>query len=185
MENIHDFSQQGASGKIQDRKRWLHLAARFFLGFIFVYASIDKILHPAAFAETIHNYQILPDLLINVAAVVLPWLEFVIGSLLILGLWMPGAVFTCNGLLLVFFATLVFNLARGLDIDCGCFSASTDPSSGGHMLWYLFRDGFFLLVGLYLFHATWVQTRRGMVEKHGDLPVTAGHGKATLEEQTR
>jgi len=161
MENIHDFSQHGASGEIQGRTRWRHLGARFFLGFIFVYASIDKILHPAAFAETIHNYQILPDLLINVAAVVLPWLEFLIGSLMILGLWMSGAVFTCNGLLVVFFATLVFNLARGLDIDCGCFTASTDPSSGGHMLWYLFRDGFFLLVGFYLFHATLFQTREG------------------------
>jgi len=153
---LHDTPQQMAAGRGWGLKRMLFLGARFFLGFIFVYASIDKILHPAAFAETIHNYQILPDSLINVTAIVLPWLEFLLGTLLIVGLWMPGAVFTCNALLLVFFATLVFNMARGLDIDCGCFTASTDSSSGGHMIWYLLRDGIFLLTGFCLFALVFV-----------------------------
>jgi hypothetical protein len=160
MRELHDSALQPA-GKGRSFRIWLSFGARFVLGFIFVYASIDKILHPAAFAETIYNYQILPDVLINVTAIVLPWLEFLIGSLLILGLWMPGAVFTCNALLLLFFVTVLFNLARGLDIDCGCFTASTDPSSGGHMLWYLFRDGFFLFLGFYLFAATLFPKRDG------------------------
>lgn len=154
MTRHHAPSRQDNVGKGRSLALWLPCGARFFLGFIFFYASLDKILHPAAFAETVHNYQILPDALINLTAVVLPWLEFLTGSLLILGLWMPGAVFTCNALLLIFFSTVLFNLAKGLDVDCGCFTASTDPSSGGHMLWYLFRDGLFLLLGLYLFHFT-------------------------------
>jgi cobalt-zinc-cadmium efflux system protein len=73
---------------------------------------------------------------------------------LILGVWLPGAVLICNLLLMVFFSTLVFNIARGLDIDCGCFTVSVGTSSGGKMLWYLFRDGFFLFVGLFLFFSS-------------------------------
>ncbi len=127
------------------------LLSRLFLGGIFVYASYDKIIHPAPFAEIVYNYQILPDVLVNLVSLFLPWLELLVGLSLILGIWLPGAVLICNLLLLAFFSTLVFNMARGLDIDCGCFTVSVGPSSGGHMLWYLFRDGFFLFVGLFLF----------------------------------
>ena len=136
------------------RRNWtrvLFVLSRLFLGGIFVYASYDKILHPVAFAEIVYNYQILPDVLVNLVALFLPWIELLVGLSLIVGGWLPGALLISNFLLLLFFGTLVFNTARGLDIDCGCFTTSIGPSSGGHMLWYLFRDGFFLSVGLFLF----------------------------------
>lgn len=125
--------------------------SRLFLGGIFVYASYDKIIHPVPFAEIVYNYQLLPDVLVNLVSLFLPWLELLVGLSLILGVWLPGAVLICNLLLIVFFSTLVFNMARGLDIDCGCFTVSVGSSSGGHMLWYLFRDAIFLFVGVFLF----------------------------------
>ena len=42
--------------------------ARLVLGLIFIYASVDKIYHPAEFAQVISNYQILPDALINIVS---------------------------------------------------------------------------------------------------------------------
>ena len=145
----------GRLPKDQESKRnWTYiifLLSRLFLGGIFVYASYDKIIHPVPFAEIVYNYQILPDALVNLVSLFLPWLELLVGLSLILGVWLPGSVLMCNVLLLFFFGTLVFNLARGLDIDCGCFTVSVGSSSGGHMLWYLFRDGLFLFVGLFLF----------------------------------
>jgi rhodanese-related sulfurtransferase len=85
---------------------------------------------------------------------------------LIFAFWLPGAVLIANSLFLVFFATLIFNAARGLDIDCGCFSVSTASSSGGYMLWYLLRDGFFLFVGLCLFYVAFFWSReKFMTEK--------------------
>jgi len=142
--------------------RTLFLLFRLFLGGIFVYASYDKILHPVPFAEIVYNYQILPDSLVNLASLFLPWLELLMGLSLILGVWLPGAVLISTVLLFVFFTTLVFNMLRGLDIDCGCFTVSAGPSSGGHMLWYLFRDGFFLLVAFFLFFSTFfMTTQRG------------------------
>jgi len=122
---------------------------RLILGGVFIYASVDKILHPVAFAEAVHNYQILPDGLINLSAIILPWLELLLGIALVLGVCLPGAAFLCNLLLITFFGALVFNLARGLDIHCGCFNTSQEATSYCMCL-YVIRDGIFLLLGLYL-----------------------------------
>jgi uncharacterized membrane protein YphA (DoxX/SURF4 family) len=115
------------------------LISRLILGGVFVYASFDKILHPHEFAEVVYNYQILPDALVNFTAILLPWLELSAGVFLILGLFLRGALFTCNVLLAVFLVAIAFNLARGLDIDCG------------DMILYLLRDAFFLAMGLSVF----------------------------------
>ena len=146
-------------GHIPEKKRrrykpgTLAFGARLALGVIFVYASIDKILNPTAFAQAVYNYRILPDLLINLTAIILPWMELLLGLCLILGLWLPGAVFLCTILLATFFGALLFNTARGLHIDCGCFSKTDGTPSEISMAWYVIRDGAFLLLALYLsFH---------------------------------
>jgi uncharacterized membrane protein YphA (DoxX/SURF4 family) len=141
------------------RRHWkqgglLALLARLILGVVFIYAGIDKIIHPAAFAEVIYNYQILPDYLINLTAIVLPWLELVVGLFLLLGLFREGSVFIVTGLMVVFLSAMIFNLARGLDIHCGCFSTVMDDTNGAPMVWYVIRDGFFLVPALYLFYWT-------------------------------
>jgi len=130
------------------------ICARLILGFIFIYASIDKIAHPGAFAEIIYNYQILPDYLINLTAIILPWMEIILGTLLIVGLFREGSVCIVNGLLLVFWGAMIFNLARGLDVHCGCFSTSTQSTSNAPMVWYVIRDSLFLLPSIYLFYHT-------------------------------
>jgi len=129
--------------------RGLYFLLRLALGGVFIYASFNKILHPAAFAEVVYNYQVLPGALINLTAIVMPWLELFLGLLLIFGKFMPGAAALTGLLLAVFWASLLFNLARGLDVDCGCFSIQSAGS--GSMAWYLFRDSVFLIMGLVLF----------------------------------
>jgi len=138
--------------------RWAQVAARLIMAGIFIYASIDKIAYPAAFAKDVYNYQILPDALINLTALILPWLEMFLGLCLAAGIWLPGAVITVNGLLIVFMASLIFNLARGLDVNCGCFSTGSDAPaiSAG---WYLLRDVGFLAVGVFLFYVVFLQRR--------------------------
>ncbi len=129
------------------------------MGAIFITAAADKIFNPSAFAKVIYNYQLLPDSLINLAAIVLPWLELALGFSLIVGLWLPGAVVLVNLLLLTFLGALIFNLARGLNIHCGCFStaASGEPAT----LWYLFRDISFVLIGGYLLLGVFFSDRIG------------------------
>lgn len=134
--------------------------ARLVLGLVFIYAAIDKIVHPEAFAWAVYNYQILPESLINLTAIILPWLELGIALFLILGIWLPGAVFLSNFLLVCFFGALVFNLTRGLDIDCGCFMVSADATDRGSMVWYVIRDSLFLVPAFYLLYRTFGLSNR-------------------------
>ena len=132
-----------------DKKTFLPgalIAARLILGALFLYAGVPKIFQPEAFARAIYNYQILPDLLVNFAAITLPWVETVIGIFLIAGIWLPGTVLLTNLLLLTFLSAMAFNYARGLDIDCGCFSTGSEsPISSITLL----RDTAFFFIALF------------------------------------
>ena len=45
-------------------KKLYHIL-RIIMAVVFIYASIDKIMHPHDFARAVFNYQILPDYLIT------------------------------------------------------------------------------------------------------------------------
>ena len=124
---------------------YFFLSARLLLGAIFIAASIDKIAHPAEFAEIVSNYQILPGYLVNIAAIVLPWLEAILGLFIVCGWWLPGATALANLLLVCFLGALAQAVARGIDLQCGCFSVKAAGAT--HTVWYLVRDSFFLLLG--------------------------------------
>ncbi len=134
--------------KRRNRHRVPAIFARLFLGVVFIYASFDKILHPAAFSKAIYNFQILPDVFINLTAIILPWFELIMGIILVFGVWMPGVVVITNFLLTAFMGALIFNMARGLDVYCGCFSTSATQSSID--IWIVLRDASFLILSLYL-----------------------------------
>ena len=127
------------------------LIVRLLLGLVFLYASVNKIIYPAAFAEVVYNYRLLPDFLINITAIVLPWIEFLLGLLLISGLWLPGVSFLSTLLMASFFAAIVFNVVRGLDVQCGCFTLSTNHNAQTRMAWYIIRDLLFVILSVYLF----------------------------------
>ncbi len=127
---------------------FIYHALRLLLGAVFLYASYDKILRPQAFAKAVYNYQILPDAAVNLTALILPWLEFLLGLCLVAGVWLPGATATSTGLLTVFIGVLVFNQIRRLDIHCGCFS--TESTDGPDGIWTVARDAAFLAVSIFL-----------------------------------
>jgi len=102
--------------------RWAIIGLRLLVGGVFIYAAIPKILEPDAFAETVFNYQILPEILVNPVAIVLPWMELLTGAFIIIGIWLEGALIIYNLLMITFISVLAFNTARGLNINCGCFS---------------------------------------------------------------
>ena len=121
---------------------------RLLLGGVFLFACYDKILHPRAFAEMVFNYQILPDGLINIVALILPWLELLLGLCLISGVWLPGATVISTFLITIFIGALVFNQIRGLNIQCGCFSTEITRESAD--LWTVARDLSFFAGSAYL-----------------------------------
>lgn len=150
------------------RNNFPYHAARIILGAIFLFACSDKLLHPQAFAEVIYNYQVLPDSLVNITAILLPWVELMLGLSLIINVWIPGAAVLGNLLLMSFFSMLIFNLARGLDVSCGCFS--TAPGEKGADYLTVLRDLSFLIISGYLFFAvffkdTYVPEKKRLPQK--------------------
>jgi putative oxidoreductase len=111
---------------------------RIFVGCVFIYASIHKILNPDAFADSIRNYLLVPPALTNLMAVSLPWVEIVCGIFLVAGLFPRSSAAVVSAMLAVFSSALIISLARGLDIDCGCF----DSGRGGEVInsLYVLRD---------------------------------------------
>ena len=101
-------------------KNYLIVVVRILLGSVFLWASIDKIIDPSKFARDISNYHIIPFGLENIIAIVLPWLEFFIGSGLILGILVDGAVLLSGILLIAFNFLIAQAMLRGCNIDCGC-----------------------------------------------------------------
>jgi len=104
-------------------RRYVLLVFRIYIGAVFIYASMYKIIDPGAFAESIRNYMLLPPALTNLAALSLSWMEMVCGTLLVLGLFPRSSAAAVSALLVIFIAALIVSLARGLDIDCGCFNS--------------------------------------------------------------
>jgi putative oxidoreductase len=127
--------------------KYVVLAARLFIGGLFVYASIYKILSPADFATAIRNYLILPPAWSNLAALMLPWVELVAGSFLMLGIESRPAALLVTGMLGVFLAAMVYAYSIGLDIDCGCFG-SPQSSAGRVGGYHIVRDSLLFLVSL-------------------------------------
>jgi len=122
-------------------------AFRICIGVLFLYAGILKAGDTAGFAVAIGNYHMLPQWAVNPAAIILPWLEILLGTTLVLGFWIEGGSFLSAVLFTAFSFALAFNLIRGLDISCGCFS--TSPVKINWL--YFLRDAGLLAMSIFVF----------------------------------
>ena len=127
-----------------DLKNLLVMVCRIFLGFMFIYASLDKIAHPEEFAKQIGYYKALPFGLENLLAIILPWAELIMGICLIAGLLVDGAALVSIIMMLVFILAISQAMLRGIDITCGCFKVSADSDKLG--LDTIIRDIVFLVM---------------------------------------
>ena len=119
---------------------------RVALGAVFIVASLDKLQNPEAFATTIANYRILPYTFVNGIAIVLPWMEIITGTFLVMGIWTRAGTMIVCVLLVVFAVAIAQALARGLDISCGCFA--TNPDAERMSLWTLIWDLIWICWGI-------------------------------------
>ena len=110
--------------------KYLLLLFRLFVGFIFIYAGIEKISDPSAFSTAIYNYKLLPISLVNFLAITLPWIELTAGLLLLFGVYVKENSSIISILLVIFFIAIAISLARGLNIECGCFGTSSGSKIG-------------------------------------------------------
>lgn len=133
--------------KNRDWRTGMAMIIRVFVAAIFAFAAWPKIADPAAFAEAVYRYHLLPDGFVNIAAIYLPWLEAACAvALVALAPLRRGALLWVAAMLLLFTGAMGINLYRGVNIACGCFSVS----GGESMSWLnITRNiGLLLLVAL-------------------------------------
>jgi uncharacterized membrane protein YphA (DoxX/SURF4 family) len=131
---------------------WLTIRVQIALGAIFVIAAWPKIADPPSFAHMIYNYRLVPGSLINISALVMPWVEMQAGLALILGVWKSAARNVIAAMLAIFIIAISINIFRDNAIDCGCFNVSDRGKSHEQRIFDMKVDvardlGMLLLVG--------------------------------------
>jgi putative oxidoreductase len=101
---------------------------RVGLGVLFVYAGVMKLGDPTAFAIEIGNYRLWPELA-PYLAVLLPAIEITagLGVIALPASWRRGAALCVVGLMVMFTVAVSIAVARGINVDCGCFGGDSGP----------------------------------------------------------
>jgi len=115
-------------------KFYLQHFCRLALGGIFLYSGGIKSLNVLDFARDVANYQLLPYAWNYLVAATLPYVEMITGLLLIFNRKVRPAALLLAILMLVFIVALASVVARGMDIDCGCFNPGQGHTSAGMAL---------------------------------------------------
>jgi len=97
---------------------------RLALGCLFIYSSLSKIRQPYDFLSDVYGYEIVGPKAGMMTAMMLPWLELLVGICLVGGIFTGGALLSSIGLAVMFTFVLSSALYRGLKISCGCFGSS-------------------------------------------------------------
>jgi uncharacterized membrane protein YphA (DoxX/SURF4 family) len=126
----------------------LHLLCRAVPAALLLWAGLAKAFDHQDAILTVDAYDVLPVAGVRVVATILPWLEIGVAVLLVLGLFTRVAGIATAMLALVFIAAMAQAKARGLPIDCGCFSAG---GAGDGVSWFeIVRDVPIVAAGAYL-----------------------------------
>lgn len=118
--------------------RIIGLLVRLLLGTLFLAACLHKIQDPAQFALSIATYRIVPTWAINLMAIVLPWVELFTALMLFTGFRVRAASLLTLGMFSMFLAALIWALANGLDMSCGCFASAQTGEAINR--WTVVRD---------------------------------------------
>lgn len=105
------------------------LGVRTLVALIFLTAACGKLRHWLVFQGVIANYRLLPEALVAPVAYLLPPVEALLGTALLLGLGSPWPEAAAASLLVLFAAAMGINIGRGRrHIDCGCFQSALKQS---------------------------------------------------------
>ena len=129
----------------------LLFTCKVVLGITFIYSSFHKIEDPAGFAKILYGYGMFPHFSINILAICVPFVELTTGFCIIFGLYPRSALLIINTLLVLFILLISFNLVRGHQFDCGCFSSLPTQNQTLLNIYSLIRDIILLGAGIFLY----------------------------------
>ncbi|OGX37525.1 MAG: hypothetical protein A3C36_05695 [Omnitrophica WOR_2 bacterium RIFCSPHIGHO2_02_FULL_52_10] len=101
----------------------IFIVFRILIGVLFVVSGFEKLIGPYQnFLYIVQSYDMLPAWGEEIAARTMPWIEFVSGVFMALGLRLTVALPAVMALLMAFIVVVGQALIRKLPIDeCGCF----------------------------------------------------------------
>jgi len=129
-------------------KVWIRIL-QIFLGILFIYSGILKILNLFEFSLTVAKYGILPEKLINLFSTLLPFFELISGFFLLSGFFIQGASLIISFMLSIFTIAIIFVISKGASFECGCFEIfGKEPKTG---IFLVIRNFFLLAFSLNVF----------------------------------
>ncbi|MFD3683423.1 MauE/DoxX family redox-associated membrane protein [Nocardiopsis sp. NPDC058631] len=108
---------------------WLTLACRVGLAAVLVFAAVSKF-PPALSVQAVEAYDLFPDEIAMLIGYTLPLFELALAVLLLAGLATRYVGAVSAILMVLFIAGIVSAMARGLNIDCGCFGGGGQVDPG-------------------------------------------------------
>lgn len=97
----------------------LHHTLRLLLAFVFLIAGTVKLVYMAEFTQSVGDFGLVPDGLVQSTAWIVVLSELAVGACLAFNLrWSLVGVSVLLGL---FIGILSYGIVLGLDIHCGCF----------------------------------------------------------------
>lgn len=124
---------------------------RVGLAAVWLIAGAGKVAAPGTFAVSVKAYEVFPDSVASLVAAVVPLLEVAFGLLLLFGVGIRVLGVLSGMLLVVYIAGIVQAWARGLSIDCGCFSSGGQVAPGQTQYPQdILRDTGFLVLAVWL-----------------------------------
>jgi uncharacterized membrane protein YphA (DoxX/SURF4 family) len=123
--------------------------ARLGLAAVFLVSGVLKAIDPDATYVAVRAYDVLPKAGVALVAGALPWLEIVLGLLLLAGIATRAVAVVSAALFVVFIAGVTQAWARGLSIDCGCFGGggAVEPGETTYVQELMRDAGFLLMAG--------------------------------------
>jgi uncharacterized membrane protein YphA (DoxX/SURF4 family) len=109
---------------------WISTLARLGTAAVFLVAGGLKVTDLAASGRAVAAYRVMPYEAAKVVGAVQPFLEIALGLLLLAGLAVRLSAGIAAVLLVVFIVGIASAWARGLQIDCGCFSKGGELAGG-------------------------------------------------------
>ena len=111
----------GRESKRQWRMQTLSAALRMIIGGIFFLSGLLKLINQAEFAEALKAYSFLPAIVVEITALVIPYVELIVGLCFALAIQTRLTGGALAGLLLVFTLAGAMASINGQGADCGCF----------------------------------------------------------------
>jgi uncharacterized membrane protein YphA (DoxX/SURF4 family) len=164
VQELEAHQKRHTGMKIAEVRPWLGTLVRLGLATVWLIAGGAKVGDLAGSGRAVAAFQLMPVELARIVGAALPFIELVLGALLVVGLAVRLTAGISAALLTVYIAGIAAAWARGLQIDCGCFGGGGQLAAGQHPNYApdIARDLGFLLLAVFLL--AWSRTRLALDE---------------------